>query len=146
MELMRERSREKGKTKGAGQTNGFGSHAVLVEGLPQLAAIRIRLELELQRAESALSAQPDPKRPESNYEVRQARQLAIGGLGVSFPSMLLILESEPKNGTVLQTLRILREHGVSEEIRVAAHILEDKIHGRTPLQSDSADGEIPFGD
>lgn len=117
------------KTEIPAQAAPFGSHKPLVDALPQLDALRTRLELDVRHAESALEARPEPGVHHSLHDVTERKRLALGGLGMCLPTVLLLLESDPADAGARKALALLSEHGTSEEVRLAARILLDKCPG-----------------
>ncbi len=117
------------RTEMPAQACAFGSHKPLVDALPQVGALRARLELDIRYAERALAATPEPGVHHSLHDVAEGKRLALGGLGLCLPTVLLLLESDPADGNAKKALNILSEHGTSEEVRLAAKILLDKCGG-----------------
>src|SRR4030095_8148338 len=115
-----------------GTRKHFGSHAPLVDSMPSRAVLDIRVSLDVNRAEAALKAEPDPARPETYYDVNQQKRLALGGLRGSLVDMLLLLESDPLHPDVLRGLSLLEKNGHEENIRVVARILLEKINPAEP--------------
>jgi hypothetical protein len=108
------------------RNQGFGSHKPLVDALPQINALRIRVELDVKYVERVLDEKPEPGVHHSLHEVQERKRLSLGALGACLPTILLVLESDSADPNGLKALSLLSEHGTNEEIRLAARILLDR--------------------
>ncbi len=107
-----------------GDTGGaFGPQRPLIDAHIESRALRRGLERYVEGVETALSALPEPGVHHSLHDIAESRRLALGGLGMRLPDIILILESDPGDAVAKKALSILSDHGTSTEVQLAAKVL-----------------------
>ncbi len=122
----------------------FGPQRPLIDAHLESRALRKGLERYVEGVETALSAQPEPGVHHSLHDIAESRRLALGGLGMCLPDIILILESDPEDAVARKALALLSGHGTSDSIQLAAKVLLARTRPEdgpsAPADADGHDG------
>ena len=115
--------------------SAFRSKKVLLEELPQLAGISIRVELHVSMVQRAVSSEPESDTPE-HKKWKQDNKSYVAILEDDFPAMVLLMETGSEIAAT--GLGLLAKYGSDMEVRLAAGLCLERINPRSQEASSAS--------